>query len=313
MNYGFHRVISPLGVVPQAAWKVNNDISNKLHPTEKIIDVKILNLDSTSMKQIREKYKDVARRVKNIVKIRGKMHNPVTNSGGVMLAQYDGETIVPWVSLSAISLSIEKIHGVHGQQIDIDGKAVLFESYKYTVIPKDMDWRLAVTALDIASLAVQIRRIAQRNKLEKVLVIGCGNAGITSMATIKKYSPGTNIYGIDVDDKNFSKIKKFFTNNLGKIDAVDSQTVYNFCHDCDLVVNCVNVSHTEASSVIATKDYGKTVFFSMATQFDRASLATDATGKDVEMIVASGIAIDEDKEIFSLLQQYPDLLTTSHK
>jgi hypothetical protein len=54
--------------------------------------------------------------------------------------------------------------------------------------------------------------------------------------------------------------------------------------------------------------YGLIIFFSMATQFDQASLSTDATGKDVVMQVASGIAKGEDEEIFALMKDYPDLI-----
>ena len=50
----------------------------------------------------------------------------------------------------------------------------------------------------------------------------------------------------------------------------------------------------------------------MATQFDQASLATDATGKDVVMQVASGIAKGEDDEIFGLMHDFPDLLKLTH-
>lgn len=313
-RYGFHRVLEPEGVVPQAAWRVNNDLE-KLHPTEKIITVNLLNLDSTSVRQIKENGERLENKVLEIVRKRGKMHNPVTNSGGVLLGEYKGRPIVPWVSLSAIPLHLTKIEQVRGQQLDVRGYAVLFESYKFSVVPSGMDWRLAATALDIASLAVQVRRIVQDFHYSyKALVIGCGNAGMTAMATIKKYSPTTKIFGIDVDDRNFSKIRKFgFTRRLCQVDAaVNAMRVLDFVHNCDLVVNCVNVPNTEAASVLAARDGGIVIFFSMATQFDKASLATDATGKDVTMIVASGIACGEDKEIFQLMKDFPDLLTISH-
>ena len=57
---------------------------------------------------------------------------------------------------------------------------------------------------------------------------------------------------------------------------------------------------------------GLVLFFSMATQFDQASLATDATGKDVVMQIASGICRGEDEEVLSLLKDYPDLLVVMH-
>lgn len=312
-KYGFHRVITPKGVVPQAADKVDNT-PKQLHPSEKLVQVKLLNLDSTSTRQITESGQNIPDRVLEIVQQRGKMHNPVTNSGGVLLAEYDGQAIVPWTSLSAIPLHLESIGEVKGQQIDVVGTAVLFESYYYTAVPQGMDWRLAATALDIASLAVQVKRVTlERRPMSRALVIGCGNAGIAAMASIKKYKSDVEIFGVDVSAANFQRIKNFgFSDNLAVVDAVNAEALVNFVSDCDLVVNCVNVSNTEAASVLAAKDHGLVIFFSMATQFDQASLATDATGKDVVMQVASGIAKGEDEEIFSLMKDYPDLLSVVH-
>ena len=48
MEYGFHRVLEPAGVVPQAAWRVNSR-PELLRPTEVLIDVSRINLDSTGM------------------------------------------------------------------------------------------------------------------------------------------------------------------------------------------------------------------------------------------------------------------------
>lgn len=311
-RYGFHRVIEPKGVVPQAAWRVDNR-PEQLHPSEKLIQVKLLNLDSTSTKQITESGIKIQDRIQEIVNERGKMHNPVTNSGGVLLAEYNGQAIVPWASLSAIPLHLESIGEVHGQQIDVVGTGVLFESYHFTAVPEGMDWRLAATALDIASLAVQVKRAVQESPIKRALVIGCGNAGVAAMASIKKYSPTTEIFGADVNNSNFKRIEDFgFSKNLGQIDAANAQEIISFVSDCDLVVNCVNVANTEASSVLAAREHGLVIFFSMATQFDQASLATDATGKDVVMQVASGIARDEDKEILALLKDYPNLLKITH-
>ncbi len=307
MNYGLHRVINPKGAVPQAAWKVDNSLI-KLDPSEKIIDVKLLNLDSTSMRQLQEGYSDVGARILEIIKKRGKMHNPETNSGGVLLGECEGKIIISWVSLSAIPLQISEIKKINEHDIEVEGKAVLFESYRYTEIPLGMDWHLAIAALDIASLPVQVRRIVEDKKM-KILIMGCGRAGMAAMAAIKTYSPESSIFGVDINDNNFSKIRNFgFTENLAKLDASDAAAVLNFAPDCDLVINCVNVPNTEATSVLATKERGTVMFFSMATQFSQASLATDATGKDVNLIIGSGIANEEDKEIFALIKHYPQLL-----
>ena len=52
-KYGTHRVIEPKGVLTQAAWKVDNDMS-KVYSNEIVCDVTSLNIDSASFTQIAE-------------------------------------------------------------------------------------------------------------------------------------------------------------------------------------------------------------------------------------------------------------------
>ena len=70
----------------------------------------------------------------------------------------------------------------------------------------------------------------------------------------------------------------------------------------DLVINCVNVQNTEVPAIIATKSGGTVMFFSMATRFDKAALGTDATGKDVNMIIGNGVAEGQADEMIRLLK-----------
>ena len=84
--YGFHRVIDEVGVLPQGAKKLNNDFS-VLYDNEYLIDVEKLNIDAASFKQIKDSVNGddllIINKIKEIVSTRGKMHNPVTGSGGV--------------------------------------------------------------------------------------------------------------------------------------------------------------------------------------------------------------------------------------
>ena len=52
-KYGTHRVIEPKGVLTQAAWKIDNDMS-KVYSNEIVCDVTSLNIDSASFTQISE-------------------------------------------------------------------------------------------------------------------------------------------------------------------------------------------------------------------------------------------------------------------
>ena len=168
-KYGSHRVIEPKGVLTQAAWKVDNDMT-KLYSNEIICNVTSLNVDSASFTQIEEACggdeQKIGEMIMGIVAERGKQQNPVTGSGGMfkgevayigedLLAKpgFDlkvGDKIVSLVSLSMTPLKIEKILAIHKDidRVDIVGKAILFESALYAQMSEDMSEPLALAAND---------------------------------------------------------------------------------------------------------------------------------------------------------------------
>src|SRR5580698_7424937 len=83
---GLHRVIDPPGVLPQAAWRL--DANPAIAPDEVRIRVDRLNLDAASYRQLRDASDGdgdaIRSAVAEIIATRGKMHNPVTGSGGML-------------------------------------------------------------------------------------------------------------------------------------------------------------------------------------------------------------------------------------
>ena len=84
---GTHRVLEPLGALPQPAWRLDNDL-DRHYATEIIVAVETLNIDAASFRQMEEAAggegpDGVVRQVMETVATRGKQHNPVTGSGGV--------------------------------------------------------------------------------------------------------------------------------------------------------------------------------------------------------------------------------------
>src|SRR5579859_2425656 len=91
---GTHRVLEPIGALPQPAWRLDNDPSRRF-PSEIHVDVETLNIDAASFRQLEtESGGDegaIAELVRQTVRERGKQHNPVTGSGGMLLGR------VAWV------------------------------------------------------------------------------------------------------------------------------------------------------------------------------------------------------------------------
>ncbi len=315
-KFGAHRVIEPNGILPQPAWKLDNNM-DEIYDNEILIDVIRLNIDSASFHQICEEYgrdeNKIAERVKALVKERGKHHNPVTGSGGMLIGRVEkigpklegkidlkpGDKIATLVSLSLTPLKVDKVKKVHldVDQVEIEGKAILFESGVYAKLPEDMTENLALSILDVAGAPAQAERLI--NEGDKVLIIGVNGKSGLLCAQVAKEKVGKNglIIGTSRTAENKSMAKE-----LGLVDkyfsasATDALTVYNNVSKftdgkmCDVVINCVNVPDTEMASILACRDMGTVYFFSMATNFTKSALGAEGIGYDVTMIIGNGYA-----------------------
>jgi len=315
-KYGLHRVISPEGVLPQTADKIDNDTD--IYDNEILLDVQTLNIDSASFTQIKNEADGDEEKIKEkmmaIVAEKGKHQNPVTGSGGMLigivrkigdaLTDSDlkvGDRIASLVSLSLTPLQIKQIKEVRKEidQVDIEGQAILFESGIYAKLPEDMEDTLALAVLDVAGAAAQTARLV--NPGDTVLVIGAAGksgmlclhearkrAGISGKVIALCHSEKScrNIEPLDLAD---FVIQGDATRPVEILEKVESITDGELC---DIVINNVNVPNTEMGSILATKNRGKIYFFSMATSFTKAALGAEGIGKDVEMIIGNGYCQD---------------------
>lgn len=327
-KYGIHRVIEPKGVLPQPAWKIDNDMS-KIYDNEILVDVMTLNIDAASFTQIKNSVGldegKIASKILEIVDSRGKMHNPVTGSGGMLIGKIEkigdalkdkidlkvGDEIATLVSLSLTPLKIEKIRKVHvdKDQVDVEAKAVIFESGIYAKLPKDMDKRLALAILDVAGAPAQTARLVNPN--DTVVIIGAyGKSGLLCSYVAKKYAgPGGKVIAIVRSMSKAENLLKIGIKDVFEADATDAVKVEEIVSRAtngrmaDITINVVNTPDTEMASILATRDYGTVYFFSMATSFTKAALGAEGIGKDVNMIIGNGymtnhaeIAIETVKE-----------------
>ena len=144
--YGLRRVVRPKGVLPQQAEVI--DPALPLGSDELSIDVEHLNIDAASFRQLSQECGGdparIAARVREVVAARGKMQNPVTGSGGMLIGRVaqvgaehpaggelkKGDRIATLVSLTLTPLVLDEIRAVHPQaeRLDVRGRAVLFAS-----------------------------------------------------------------------------------------------------------------------------------------------------------------------------------------
>ncbi|MFA5752541.1 MAG: zinc-binding dehydrogenase [Bacteroidales bacterium] len=313
-KYGLHRVIEPKGVLPQPANKLDNNM-DEIYDNEILIDVKTLNVDSASFTQIEEQAKGdkarIAEIMMDIVAKQGKHRNPVTGSGGMLLGVVEkigealegkidlkvGDKIATLVSLSLTPLRIDKIKDIRPDidQVDIDGKAILFESGIYAKIPDDMPETLALSALDVAGAPAQTAKLVKPG--DTVLIIGAGGKSgmLCSYEARKRAGVTGKVIGLCHSERSTKRMEALgFCDYVFSADATQPVAVLEKIQEltngqmCDITINNVNINDTEMTSILCTKDTGTVYFFSMATSFTKAALGAEGVGSDVTMIVGNG-------------------------
>jgi L-erythro-3,5-diaminohexanoate dehydrogenase len=312
-KYGAHRVIEPKGLLPQAAQKIDNTM--EIYDNEILIDVSALNIDSASFRHLWTDSEQNEERLKemifSIVSERGKMQNPVTGSGGMLMGSVAkigsalqdrndlkvGDRIASLVSLSLTPLHIDEILAVHPDtdRVDIKGQAILFESGIYAKLPDDMPEALALAALDVAGAPAQTANIVKPG--DSVLILGAGGKSgmLCGYEAMKRVGPCGNVVGMSRNnrpektllDNHF--VHKFFVADAAKpVEVLERALECNGGREYDIAINVVNIHGTEMSTILPVRDGGLVYFFSMATSFTRAALGAEGVGKDVTMIIGNG-------------------------
>jgi L-erythro-3,5-diaminohexanoate dehydrogenase len=335
-RYGTHRVISPEGTLPQPAIKLDNTM--EIYDNEVLIQVSTLNVDSASYTQIKQACNSDAalmeKMIISIVEERGKLQNPVTGSGGMLIGTVKaigdnfpknrlkvGDKIATLISLSLTPLKLNKILKLspYSDQVDVDAEAILFESGLFAVLPDDIPDKLALAALDVAGAPAQVDRLVTEGDIV-CIIGGGGKSGILCCyQAMLNAGPSGKVIVVEFSEENAKRIKNLnLATDIIVADATNVMDVYNKVmavtggRGCDVTVNNVNVPSTEMTSILITKGQGYVYFFSMATSFTKAALGAEGVGKDINLIVGNGYAkghanltlniIRESKEIRELFE-----------
>jgi L-erythro-3,5-diaminohexanoate dehydrogenase len=324
---GADRVIDPPGALPQPADRL--DASGPVRDFEIEIRVERLCLDSTSFRNIRETAEGdpdrMAERVIEIVAARGKMHNPETDSGGVLQgtvaavggrrdpAPELGEPIVTLGSLTLTPLRLERVVRVDPEspQVEAAGTAYVSGRAGWAPLPADLPIEAAIDLLDVCAAASQVRALARPG--QTILVLGVGHAGKLALAAARDCAPAATLVAADVDREELDRIAA-----LGLCDvavaadlrdplAATAALAEAGVPAADLTVVVVNAAGCESAAILSTAGGGTVLFFSMATSFSAAALAADGIGTDVRMLVGSGHSPDRGEYALHLVRTRSDL------
>jgi len=329
--FGLHRSLEPRGVLPQIARRL--DATPRALENEIAVSVRALSIDSASFRQLRETEastgESVRDQVARIVGERGKMQNPVTGSGGMLLGEVAevgpahpaagallvGTPIATLVSLTLTPLHLESIGAVHAatERVDVTGTAILFARTLYARLPDDFSEEVALAAFDVAGAPAGVLRDARPG--ETVLVIGTGKAGLLCLAAAReKVGSSGRVLAVEPGAAAAERARSLgFADAVYTIDARDPVAMLEAVEAAtqgrlaDLVVNVANASGTESASVLCAKDDGTVLFFGMATSFSAAALGAEGLAKPTKLAIGNGFVPGHDRAALDLLRRHPAL------
>jgi L-erythro-3,5-diaminohexanoate dehydrogenase len=308
---GLHRVVEPAGVLPQAAWRL--DPSPRIGADEVRVRVERLNLDAASFRQLSGKHGGdgaaVRAEVLEIIGTRGKMHNPVTGSGGMLIGVVDevgpgsalpvkaGDRVATLVSLTltplAVTDGLARWDG-RSEQVPAEGHAVLFGRSIVAVLPDDLPPQLALAVFDVCGAPALTDRVvrAHAGDVSVAVLGGAGKSGSLALAAARL--AGARTLAVVVSEAERATLAAAgLADHVAVADARDPVAVSAAVTaalgaPATVTVVCVDVPGCEHGAILATANGGTVIFFSMATSFSAAALGAEGLAADVTMLIGNG-------------------------
>jgi L-erythro-3,5-diaminohexanoate dehydrogenase len=328
--YGLRRVVSPEGALPQRADVL--DPTLPLGEDEVSIAVEALNIDAASFRQLEDEAggspERIGEQILAIVRARGKLQNPVTGSGGVLVGCVRavgplhpaagtlraGERIVTLVSLTLTPLRLDRIRAVRAEveQVVCEGEAILFASGPWVRLPDDLPEAIALAALDVCGAPAFAKRLVQPGM--RVLVLGAGKSGALVLAQARESLAGRGeLVAADQSATALAAVRDWgLCDRTLEVDAEEAvetlRAVEGAGGPFDLVVNCASSPDTELASILSVREGGTVLFFSMATSFTAAALGAEGVGKDANLVIGNGFVPGHAELTLGLLRLNAGLL-----
>ncbi len=308
---GLHRVLGPAGALPQAADRL--DATPLLWPDEVRLRVERLNLDAASYRQLHVEHAGdgaaIRAAVLGIVQTRGKMHNPITGSGGMLVGVVDevgpqsplglrtGQRVATLVSLTLTPLALDDgLSGWDGlsEQVPAAGHAILFARSIAAALPDDLPTPLALAVLDVCGAPALTARVVAdyvaRGRSPVVAVLGGGGkSGALALAAARTAGAASLVGVVPTDEEAGTLTRSGLADDVVVADARDPVGLAGTLGaPADVTVVCVDVPGCEGGAILATAAGGTVLFFSMATSFSAAALGAEGLGADVTLLIGNG-------------------------
>lgn len=315
-RFGSKRVIEPKHVLPTSAWRLDN--SRTIFSDEMRISIEIIHLEGTNFKQIGTEADDneekIRQKIMDTVIRRGKLHNPVTNTGGLIYGVIDeigtdfenpmglkvGDAIICNGSTTSFPMHIESIVSIDKvySQISATGYAIIHDKMSIIKVEPDMPVNLLMFALDESGTLFRLHK--ELTGQQKFLVLG--NNILTNLlyghVIRRMVGPQAEIIcaidkrtGIKVRGKGIDQLSMRVFDQVHYLDALkplEALEILDAYDKFDLSVNCAEIPGAETINVLATKPGGTVLFANLINNLNIALYITESVSKHLNIIGAEG-------------------------
>ena len=332
-SFGLERSIEPRHALAQQAWKIDNTMA--LRPDEVLIDVKIININLVSFNEILDETGGdsdlLCQRILEIIRERGKLHNPVTNSGGMLYGSVvelgpsypnscqirPKDEIISLSSLTVTPLRISRILRIdyESAQLEVEGQAILYASSPVVKKPADLPLRAVIAAMDEAGAPTRTHQTVQPG--QEVLVLGAsGRIGLMcGYAARDKMGSSGRLVGIVRDQEDRVQLERYGL--FDEVLALDATDLNAFCGGAhteiaqrfDVVINCINTADTEVASLVAVKNRGTIYFATICCDYKFVALTAESIGKEIRVIPYTGFLEGHADYTLELMRRFPQMQT----
>lgn len=334
-RFGLRRCLEPKDVLPTTAWRLDN--SPGIYPEEIRVSVKKIMMETTSFKQVCIEANDdpnkIKDKIKDIISKRGKLHNPVTDTGGLLYGIVEeigekfenkadlklGDRIICNSSLASIPLYIDKITSINRTYtlMDVEGHGILFDDFPIVKFNGDMPIDLYMYACNESGTLYKVSEYSKGK--HEFLIVGDRLISNLMFGYAIKKSVGDDAHITCLLDKKSEmkisggRIQELIDNTFENIYYADILSPLECINKFelekrfDLAVNCADIPGGETINVMAAKDGGSIFFANMINNYNTALYVTEAISRAVEIRGADGFLreyADFDMEIVKDVEPY---------
>ena len=316
IQYGIQRVLEPQHVLPTSAWKLDN--SRNIYPNELKVSIKRIHLEGTGFKQICTESNDDEKKIKqsivDVVIRRGKLHNPVTDTGGLVMgvieeigAEYAnhqgfevGDLVICNASAASFPMHIENISAIDRayNQVEAKGYVIVHNEIPVVKAPKGISNEMLMFAFDQSGTLYRLKTLLEGKN--KFLIVG--NSMLTNLlygyvirrelgqeceiTCLLDKKSNTKIAGKGIDNL----IQNVFdeVNYLDILRPVECMAKLGAESYYDLSVNCAEIPGAETINILATKPKGTVLFANLINNLNIALYITESISKPLDIRGAEG-------------------------